>query len=411
MVAVAIESARSRALSVFSLRALFVAFAAALLAACSAMPREQFTALEQAQAEIPGFPNVRFWSDAPPEDLRRSFSKRDMERAVRAEGRFDLLAISGGAYDGAYGAGVITGWTRAGSRPKFTIVTGVSAGALIAPLAFLGPDYDRELARAFVGMGRILDESGVLSIFSSSDARRQTLAGIISEFVDRKLLAAIAREHAKGRRLLVVTTNLDAQRGVVWDMGAIASSRHPDARRLFIDVLTASSSVPGVFAPTYIPVVANGRVFREMHVDGGATTQVFTLPEAVLAEGMPRRDVIAPSTIWVVVNNRLSPDFEVVQGSLFPSVGRSFSTLIKMHARSNILATKEFARANGIKLNLTAIDEKFVPAAKPGFNAAYMSSLFEYGHRRAVSGSLWEKSVPLAAPVRRPAAPASGGGS
>ena len=254
---------------------LAAALAGALaLAACSLIPRESFTVADQSAAQIAGIPNVRFWLDGSRAELHEFLRGSPVASSNTGGGDFEVLAISGGAYDGAYGAGVINGWTSTGTRPKFAIVTGVSAGALIAPLAFLGPAYDREMQEAFSGgVAQVLgDLGGIFSLLGSADMRRQSLIDLVDKFVDARLLAAIAAEHSRGRRLFIVTTNLDAQRGVVWDMGAIAASRLPGSRELFRDVLVASASIPGVFGPTFIDVVANGLHFKEMHVDGGATT-------------------------------------------------------------------------------------------------------------------------------------------
>src|SRR5262245_19321775 len=108
------------------------------LSACSFIPRDSFSAREAAAAAIPGIPHARFWVDGSDTELREFLKGSALTSAAAVPGSFDVLAISGGAYDGAYGAGVINGWTSTGTRPKFSIVTGVSAGALIAPLAFLG---------------------------------------------------------------------------------------------------------------------------------------------------------------------------------------------------------------------------------------------------------------------------------
>ncbi len=385
-----------------------------VLAACSFIPRDQFTAKEQSIAVIPGIPGARFWTDSNPDELKaflREAFRRQASRkqstfadAIAATGRFDVLALSGGAYDGAYGAGVVAGWTAAGTRPRFTIVTGVSAGALIAPLAFLGPSYDKEIAFAFQGgVAEVLgDIGGIFSLLGTSDVRRDTLVALVDKFVDMNLIAAVAAEHAKGRRLYVVTSNLDAQRGVVWDMGAIASSGHPNARTLFRDVLVASASIPGVFSPTYIEAEADGHRFREMHVDGGAITQVFVLPDALLASGMGLANPNnAPTQVWVVINNHLTPQFEIVDAGLLPGVSRSFSTLIKSSSKETLFATE---RATGPdRFNLTYIDERFDewlkvnygPDVTPGFNAPYMTALFRYGYAKAVSGRLWSHQVPL----------------
>jgi hypothetical protein len=372
------------------------------LSACSFIPRDHFSAREQSAAIIPGVPNARFWVDGSDAELREFLKGSALSSAIAITGSFDVLAISGGAYDGAYGAGIINGWTSTGSRPKFAIVTGVSAGALIAPLAFLGPDYDAEIAEAFSGgVAQVLgDLGGIFALLGPPDIRRNSLVDLVDKFLTPKLIAAIAREQARGRRLFIVTTNLDAQRGTVWDMGAIAASGRPEARELFRDVLVASASIPGVFGPTFIEVEANGHRFREMHVDGGATTQVFILPDVVLATGMgvaaPRH---APTHIWVIVNNHLTPQFEVVEAGLLPSVSRSFSTLIKSSAKQTLFGTAEFVGRE--RFNLTSIDNGFDewlaahPDIKPGFNTPYMQALYRYGYAKAHSSHLWTHEVPL----------------
>ncbi len=381
---------------------MFVALVSALvLAACSSLPRDSFTAAEQSIAKIPGIPGARFWVDGSREELRDFM--RSSAPLSGADG-FDVLALSGGAYDGAYGAGVINGWTAAGSRPKFTVVTGVSAGALIAPLAFLGPDYDREIQEAFTeSASQFLGDLGSLfSLLGGTDIRRNSLVNLVDKFVDARLLRAVAAEHAKGRRLLILTTNLDAQRGVVWNMGAIAASGHPDSRELFRDVLVASASIPGLFGPTYIEAEANGRRFKEMHVDGGATMEVFVLPDALLADGMGHANPKRPAPrIWVVINNRVTPQFEVVEAGLIPPLSRSFSTLIKAGSKQTLFATAEFVGHD--RFNLTFIDDAFSDRLKarygssvtPGFNAPYLTALYRYGYDKARSGHLWTHEVPL----------------
>ncbi len=379
-----------------------ILLAALLLSACSLIPRDNFSPHQQAAAAIPGIPNARFWIDGSDAEIREFLKGSALVSAIGYTGSFDVLAISGGAYDGADGAGVINGWTATGSRPKFAIVTGVSAGALIAPLAFLGPDYDPEVTEAFSGgvADVIGDLGGVFALLGSSDVRRDSLVALVDKFVTLRLLAAVAAGHARGRRLFIVTTNLDAQRGVVWDMGAIAASGQPNARELFRDVLVASASIPGIFSPTYIEVEADGQRFREMHVDGGAATQVFILPDVVLASGMgiatPKG---VPTHLWVIINNHLTPQFEIVESGILPTISRSFSTLIKSDSRQTLFATAEFVGRD--RFNLTYIDAGFDkwlnanPSVKPGFNTPYMQVLYRYGYEKARSGHLWTHEVPL----------------
>jgi predicted acylesterase/phospholipase RssA len=173
----------------------------------------------------------------------------------------ETLALSGGGPDGAFAAGLLAGWTEASDRPEFEIVTGVSVGALIAPFAFLGPNRDAELSSLMTGIRTedVLDFRffgalrGALGVADPAPLRRR-----LSAVVDNAMLADIARAHRDGRRLLVVTTNIDAARPVLWDMGAIAEA---GARQLFLDVLLASASIPGAFPPVPIVVEAGGERF------------------------------------------------------------------------------------------------------------------------------------------------------
>jgi hypothetical protein len=376
---------------------LFALIVSLALASCASMPRASFTEKEQNVARIPGMPNVRFFADASLEEVTRVADMNAVLASARKSGRFELLAISGGAWDGAYGAGIVTGWTKSGRRPKFTVVTGVSAGALIAPFAFVGPDYDAALKDAFTSgaSAPIGDGSdNLLAILGESGTRRETLHALVSRYVDGRFLRAVAAEHSRGRKLLVVTTNLDAQRAVVWNMGAIAASGHPRALELFRDVLTASSSVPGMFEPTRITVTANGRQFEELHVDGGVTTNVFILPDAMLAGGArdPEGGKL-PGSVYVIMNSRLAPEFEVVQAQFAPTLGRSLSTVLKSHAKNTVLANIAFARSTGLDFNLTQIDKELPKDLQPSFNTDYMRAVYALGYSRGVSGTFWEKTL------------------
>jgi hypothetical protein len=383
--------------SIFSV--VFVIAASLALASCSSLPRETFSEREQSVAEIPGMPNVRFFADAPLAEVVQALDEKALQAAARDAGSFEMLAISGGAWDGAFGAGVMNGWTKSGKRPKFVVVTGVSAGSLIAPFAFMGPKYDPQLKSAFtsgeaepVGDGT----DNLLTVLGGGQMRRGTLHALVSHYVDEPFLRAIAAEHRRGRRLLVVTTNLDAQRAVVWNMGAIAASGDPHALELFRNVLTASSSVPGVFEPTRVTVTANGRQFEELHVDGGVTTNVFTMPDAVLtANGDGRGQKNLPGNIYVVMNTRLTPEFEMVDPKVSAIVGRSLSTLLKAHSKATVQSSQQFAQAAGIRFNLTHIGEAPPKHLKPGFNTKYMRAIYALGYVRASEGNLWQKAIAL----------------
>jgi predicted acylesterase/phospholipase RssA len=311
-------------------------------------------------------------------------------------GPFSYLALSGGGADGAYGAGVLNGWTARGTRPKFSVVSGVSTGALIAPLAFLGATYDATLRDVYTsGIAEsILDAPNALNaLFGSGLFGNTRLRELVARYVDQDMLSAIAVEHARGRRLFIVTTNLDTQRTVIWDMGRIASVRSPQALGLFRDVVAASASIPVVFPPMFIDAEANGIRFQEMHADGGVTAPVLTLPEAFLLRYAALRNG-SQTQIYILINNKVERDFQVVPDSTVDIAARALSSATKTQTRSVLYETYDFARRNKFGFNLTYI-EKDVPSSKsPGFETKYMQALYQYGYERARMGDFWTKAPP-----------------
>jgi len=153
----------------------------------------------------------------------------------------NLLAISGGAEDGAFGAGLLVGWSDGpATRPSFDLVTGGSSGALIAPFAFLGREHDNQLRELLPNTGEKTSSTyNVKGIRGGSAlADDKPLSRLIDKYVDDTLLEEIARERMKGSTsCLSVPTNLDAQRPVMGDMGRIAMTPGGDATELFRRIL------------------------------------------------------------------------------------------------------------------------------------------------------------------------------
>lgn len=372
---------------------------AAQLAACSSIPRIPYSAGEAAAAVVPGTdPGVRAYADASESTFTAMVARPNRQRMP-----FAYLALSGGGGDGAYGAGILNGWTESGTRPEFSLVSGVSTGALIAPFAFLGSGYDSYLTDIYTsGIASSLVQSPSVTnvLFGSGLFGDGRLRDLVRRYVTSDLLAAIAEQHAKGRRLLVVTTNLDSQRAVIWNMGAIAAGGGPNAVSLFIDVLTASASIPAVFPPQLLDVQAGGRAFQEMHVDGSVVTPVFTLPQSFLLRDGRLRST-GKSDIYVVINGRLEPEFDLAENNTLSIVERSFTTASRARSRATLASTNAFTRNNGIGFNLTYIDEA-VPSASAarGFDTAYMRTLYQDGFEKARRGAFWLKSVPTAPLVK-----------
>jgi len=370
------------------IRPFAVAICAVVLVGCATVARIPYTPQEQSAAIIPGIPDARVWADDP-----GIATERPIGSAVALK-QPTALALSGGGADGAFGAGLLAGWSTRGTRPQFTVVTGASAGALIAPFAFMGSAYDDMLRSVFANgeMANLLQSDGLAGLFGTGLFKTAPLRDLIARHVDAALLEAIAREYRTGRRLYVVTTNLDAQRTAIWDMGKIAASGDPRALELFRNVLTASASVPGVFPPVLIDVEAGGKRFAEMHVDGGVTTNVLIVPEAALLSGAA---VFAPNVrpkVYIVMNGKLAPDFEVVTPSTVLIVTRSFETSVRANTRNSLLASYQFAKRRNWDFNLASIDPDYPKSTSIGFDPGYMQRLFEYGYRRGASGQLWQSS-------------------
>jgi len=356
------------------------------LVGCAGVTRVPFTLHEQSVAAIPGISGARLWADDPTIGTgRRVVSPLALKQPT-------VLALSGGGAYAAFGAGLLNGWSARGTRPQFTIVTGASSGALIAPFAFLGTGQDEALRSIFTSgeMENLLQSDGLMGLFGTGLYKTAPLRELIVRHVDAKLLEAIALENRAGRRLYVVTTNIDAQRTAIWDMGKIAASDDPGALELFRNILTASASIPGLFSPVLIDVEGEGRRFAEMHVDGGVTSNVLIVPEAVLLSGTPLFAPNARPKIYIVMNGKLAPEFEVVKESTLPIVKRSFATSVRANTHNTLLASYQFAKSRNWEFNLASIDPDYPKSESSGFDTAYMRQLFEHGYQKGQSGQLWQ---------------------
>jgi predicted patatin/cPLA2 family phospholipase len=364
-----------------------------LLCGCASQPRAAFTNADQMAAVPIGGRSIRFWADAP-----ESIVQDAARRAVVQKGKpFAYLALSGGGGGGAYGAGVLNGWSKSGMRPEFTVVSGVSVGAMIAPFAFLGPIYDERLKQIYTNgeaQGLIDHASPLGAIFGGGLIESGRMREMVERYIDDEMLDEIAREDRKGRRLLVVTTDLDAQRAVIWDMGAIAATGGPRAFKLFRDVLAASASVPVVFAPQLIEVEANDRRFQEMHVDGAVTAPVFILPDTLLLGG---KSIVARGgrqNLYVIVNARLDAGFQMVPNEAEAIAARSFGVMNRVDTEAVLAQTYKVAARDGLGFNLSYIGKDIPESGGSGFETDTMRRLFNDGYEKASAGSFWENKPP-----------------
>jgi predicted acylesterase/phospholipase RssA len=388
-----------------------------VLAGCGSLPRNAIPAQAALDGKIPHFPEVRGWASQAgstlEQDLVLSFAQEsplDFPPDASGTVRYGHLALSGGGANGAFGAGFLNGWTASGTRPVFKMVTGVSTGALMAPFAFIGPPYDQAL-REFYTTTRSRDifllgsTFGLLWKLVAGEALADTrpLQAMIASHVDEQLLQRVAEAHQRGRRLYIGTAYLDAPRFVVWNMGLIASSGHPDALALFRKVMLASASIPVAFPPVFFDVelTPGGPRYDEMHVDGGVGARVF------LNGGVFRGAVIrergglggkGQEDIFVVHNGQLVPQPEPVPRSLAQIASRSIDASGRAAALGDLFRIHAYAQREGGSFHWITIPRDVNMAGEEVFDPVQMQKLYDLGLRMASASDPWFTQPPGLSP-------------
>ncbi|MEQ8230127.1 MAG: patatin-like phospholipase family protein, partial [Gammaproteobacteria bacterium] len=354
-----------------------------------------------ARAQTSGLAGVRYVVGVDHEAMRND-ALAALEREMRwqasrgHEGPLPTavyLAVSGGGDKGAFGAGLLNGWTASGTRPQFKLVTGISTGALIAPFAFLGSAYDDQLRELYtkVEPRDIFKPRNLLSgLLGDAMGDTTPLRRLTEKYITHEFLAAIAAEHEKGRILLVGTTDLDARRGVIWNMTKIAAIGGPRALALFRSLLVASAAIPGAFPPVLVDVEIDGIRHQELHVDGGAAAQVFVYPPAVSSRGGGERQRM----LYVVRNARLDPDWVEVKPRTLSIVNRAIASLIQSQGVGDLFLIHEIAQRDGLDFNMAYIPASFDAPHRTDFDTVYMNALYETAYAMAAKGYPWEKAPP-----------------
>lgn len=361
----------------------------ALLGGCLAPARIPYQAGAAATADIEGFDAIRTYADSTGSLPRaRAWLPASQRR------RMNYLVLSGGGAGGAFSVGALKAWSDKGGRPQFDIVSGVSTGALIAPFAFLGPAYDETLVELYTsGLAEKLIDVGFLpaGLLGASLLKQEPFRELVERYLTRDIMANIAAEHRKGRRLLVLTSNLDSQRAVIWNLGAIADSDGPDALKLFRDIVMASASLPGLYPAVLIKARAGKQVVEEMHSDGGSASQILTIPEGWIAnadkEQWPSR---ARLNMYILVNNALMPEFAMTANNTFIVMARASSSLIKAQTRTALLATYAYAKKTGIRFRMASIDKEVPYEMINPFGTSYMRAVYKLGYDGMMGGSFWK---------------------
>jgi predicted acylesterase/phospholipase RssA len=314
-----------------------------------------------------------------------------------------MLAISGGGDNGAFAAGFLNGWTKEGTRPQFKLVTGVSTGALVAPFAFLGPEYDKKLKEFYtsISLKDIAKKRSILAVMTNDAMADNTpLKNLVKKNIDQAMLRAIAAEDAKGRMLLVGTVDLDARRPVIWNITKIAASGRPGSLELVRSLLIASSAIPATFPPVMIDVEVGGTKYQEMHVDGNTAAQVFVYPMAVrLNEVAEAAGVHRERKLYVLRNARLDPEWAQVERRTLPIAAQAISTLIQYQGIGDLYRIYTVTRRDGIDFNLAYIPPRFKTPHKAEFDTVYMRALYDLAYRMAEKGYTWTKEPPVLIPT------------
>ncbi|KWU02677.1 phospholipase [Vibrio toranzoniae] len=341
---------------------------------------------------------LRIWASESPDFL---YSPADQTTPITVSGdQLNILALSGGGANGAFGAGILIGLEESGQLKDYSIVTGISAGALMAPFVFIGGDAFSRMKDVMLNINdkSVLGKKNFLNtVFKDAFTDGENLYQFIAEAFPEPMIEQIAAQHRSGKRLFIGTTHFDSGELVIWNIGAIANSDMPDKSELIYKVLAASASIPGVFPPQFIDVEHEGEIFEELHVDGGLATQVFFNPsnfdyqqisDALGLETPPQLDVIR--------NGALKAPYHSLRDKGLDLVAKSVSSLTLAQTRGDLYRMKYISEINNIDMQFTYIERDFGYAkrTKDMFDEHYLLTIYEYGYYKATHGKLWVTELP-----------------
>ena len=310
----------------------------------------------------------------------------------------NYLSISGGGADGAFGAGLLKGWSESGTRPEMWVVTGISTGALIAPFAFIGSEYDDELEDLYTTMSTsdlVKKRSLIAGLTSDAFGDTSPMREVLRKHIDAEMIEEITQEYAKGRRLLIGTTNLDAKRPVIWNIGAIAAVGTDESAQLIRDVILASASIPGMFPPVRITVRIGDEEYDELHVDGGVSSQVFLYPAQVnLQVGAVKLGITSDQTLYIIRNGILEPRWSEVKPKIAPVALSSIYTLIRTQGMGDLYRIYLGAKRDEMSFRLAYIPPDFDLEPEEDFDPKYMRELFDLAYELSRDGYNWSEAPP-----------------
>jgi len=375
-----------------------------VLSGCATVPNHHAVPKNLTEeVKLTGITHGRFWGDESPKFTRKSvLTMSQAEARQNFSGTYgkphNYLAISGGGANGAYGAGLLAGWSATGTRPEFTMVTGVSTGALAAPFAFLGSAYDDQLKEIYTTLSTkdIATKRNIIAVaLGDSLAHTEPLQKLLKKYITVEIIESIASETKRGRRLFIGTVNIEAGRSVIWNIGFIAASNRSDKVELIHKILLASASIPVAFPPVSIPVEYNGVLYDELHVDGGTGSQVFVYPAEIDWRKIKKvLKVKGKPNVYVIRNSFLDPDYLGIKRNLLPIAGRTIDSLIRTQGIGDLYQIYALTERDGNEFNLAYIPPDFTEEPKEEFDPVYMGKLFDRGYQMAIGGYPWKKAPP-----------------
>ncbi len=307
------------------------------------------------------------------------------------DGTFDMLALSSGGPDGAFGVGVLNGLSAAGKRPVYEVVTGISTGALIAPFAFIGPKYDYLLKSLYTGKqieGLIGAPNYFRALAGGALYQPDNLQDLIQTQITRDLMSEIGRLNSQGRRLYVATANLDADELTVWDMTKIASLGDEASLQLFRQIIEAAISIPGAFAPVRIASMSPSGPIEELHGDGAVLANFYVDPDMV------PDDAVAKANIEVIIHNQLKPKPEAQKASLVPLLKKSVTSLSRSSMILLLRQAWREAEVRNIPFKYANLPPQWPSVSALDIDRGYMNKTYELGYGLALDGAVWNSVEP-----------------
>jgi hypothetical protein len=295
----------------------------------------------------------------------------------------NLLSLSGGGQNGAFGAGFLIGWRESGRRPEFDVVGGVSTGALLATHVFLGtPADDAVLEEMYtkVTNADIYTDRWIFDLLSA-DSLKDTapLRAMIAKYITAETLERVAAAYDENRMLVVGTTNIDYAQTWVWNMSLIAKAGNLE---LYRDVLLASASFPIVFPPVEI----DGHLF----VDGAARSNLVV--PGMGGQQRPNPPLYGPGHLYLIDNGKVTQPPQALIRALGPVAATTISVMMEQSMQTALFRSFLGARVLGYSFNMVGIPDDVNIGNDPlAFDPVQMRAAFDSGRVLGAQDDPWQK--------------------